>query len=52
MKEEKQAVLLAQEIVALDNRRDELFEMLIKLAGKEAFPLLRSVQNGLYQKSS
>ncbi|WP_201278493.1 hypothetical protein [Bacillus sp. NSP9.1] len=49
---EHQAVTLAKEIVALDNKRDELFEALMKLAGHNAFPLLRAVQNGLHQKSS
>ncbi|MED1067391.1 hypothetical protein [Bacillus paralicheniformis] len=48
MKEHK-AVSLAKEIVALDIKRDELLE---NLAGKDAFPLLRAVQNGFYQKSS
>nr|MDH3154894.1 hypothetical protein [Bacillus licheniformis] len=51
MKEHK-AVLLAKEIVALDNKRDELLETLMNLAGKDAFPPLRAVQNGFYQKSS
>ncbi len=51
MKEHK-AISLAKEIVALDNKRDELLETLMKLAGKDAFPLLRAVQNGFYQKSS
>ncbi|AGN35938.1 hypothetical protein OIO07_06640 [Bacillus paralicheniformis] len=51
MKEHK-AVSLAKEIVALDIKRDELLETLMNLAGKDAFPLLRAVQNGFYQKSS
>lgn len=51
MKEHK-AVSLAKEIVALDIKRDELLETLMKLAGNDAFPLLRAVQNSLYRKSS
>jgi hypothetical protein len=37
---------IAQQIIQLDRRRDELYEELISLMGKKAHELLRRVQNG------
>lgn len=50
--EEEKAVSLAKEIIELDMKRDEMLETFMRLAGEHAFQLLRSVQNGLYRKSS
>lgn len=49
MKEHK-AVLLAKEIVALDNKRDELLETLMNLAGKDAFPVAEGGAERLLSK--
>ncbi|MCY8512364.1 hypothetical protein [Bacillus atrophaeus] len=50
--ENEKAVSLAKEIIELDIKRDEMLEAFMQLAGDRAFQLLRSVQNGLYRKSS
>jgi hypothetical protein len=41
----KEAIELAKKIVELDIKRDMIWEQLASLAGKEAYELLRYVQN-------
>jgi hypothetical protein len=43
--EHEKAITLAEKIIQLDLKRDELFEELIAVSGNDAFELLRRVQN-------
>ncbi|SFG37240.1 hypothetical protein [Sporolactobacillus nakayamae] len=43
--DQEKAMTLAEKIIQLDLKRDELFEELIAACGNDAFELLRHVQN-------
>jgi hypothetical protein len=43
--EHARGIKLAEEIIQLDLKRDELFEELISLLGSKAYELLRAIQN-------
>ncbi|WP_456279258.1 hypothetical protein [Bacillus sp. AK128] len=43
--DQTKGIKLAEEIIELDLKRDELFEELIQLLGSKAYEILRTVQN-------
>ncbi|MGE6631114.1 hypothetical protein [Bacillus sp. NPDC077027] len=48
--DQAQIIRMAKEITALDVKREEMMEHFMKAAGKEAYVLLRAVQNEVLKR--